>query len=157
MLKFKNNNLINLLEINNKSFRNMLFLKSKYNLSGIEYKALVSILVEISNKPDNLNDCEDIYLEILIRKFLNKETFKWTFDLLYEKSIKESRIQNNDKLFEFILESYTDFTSIFTKNELNYNMGDFYCFMYRILSGKFSINPKPCSYPILYTFLNNEV
>jgi hypothetical protein len=156
MFKFKNNNLINSLELNNKNCRNMLFLKSKYNLSGIEFKALLSILVEIPHKPDNLNDCEDIYLEILIRKFLSKDTIKWTIDLLHEQSINKFKLPNNDKLFGFILESYSDFITVFEKNELTFNMGDFYCFMFKILSG-YPTNDSPCSYPLLYTFLNNSV
>ena len=156
MIKFKNNQFINSLNVDIERCKEMLSLKSKYNLSGIEFKALINILVEMPQKPDNLCDCEEIYFEIIIRKFQNKETTKWTLDKLYEIATNQFKINNNDNIYDFIIESYCEFKEIFKQNELNYNNGDFYCFMYKIFTG-YTESDKECAYPFLYTFLNNGV
>jgi hypothetical protein len=154
MIKFKQTKYTNSFELNQSKLREMLNLKSKYNLSGIEFKALVNILTEIPHKPDNLSLCEDIYLEILIRKFLDKETTKWTFDKLYSALINEFKMPDSDLIYEFIIESYNEFKTIFKQNNIKYNNADFYCFMYKIISG-FKPNDSQCVYPFLYISLNS--
>ena len=132
-------------------------LKTKYNLSGLDFKAIINYIADKGKEnslPENFASCEEIYIEIYIRSYKQMDIVEWTMNEILKNATENYKLTISLELYSFILTSFREYKEVLPSADLYTNLNDFYCFMDKIFDKDKSYeNIKPV-YPFLEQSIN---